>query len=69
MLVGGGTIRARRGGNAIGGRRWRPIAVYAPGPLRASTTTQITGAEGGAAGTVYLRDPDQPHGTLIIDAV
>jgi len=68
-LAGSGLIRAAgkdRSYDAGGGGR---VAVYAQ-DFSAFDTTKITapGGTGAGAGSVYIRDTDQPQGTLILDA-
>ena len=75
-LSGSGSINARGGSGSYpaGGGR---IAVYAS-DLSGFDSSRITSqgdipasdsVNGAGAGTVYLRDPDRPAGTLIIDAL
>jgi RHS repeat-associated protein len=65
-LTGSGIIRAADGVDGGGGGR---VAVYAAdfGAFDTGSITAPGGASSGGAGTVYLRDTNQPHGTLIID--
>ena len=71
-LTGSGNIQAKGGNSALsyGGGGGGRIAVYA-GDFGGFTLTNITAAGGtgnlpGGAGTIYLRNPNQPAGTLIV---
>ena len=70
---GNNTEHAGNGGPGGGGGGGGRVAVYAA-DLSGFDTSKITAFGGtednnpGGAGTVYLRDPDESNGTLIIDA-
>src|SRR5439155_617565 len=74
ILAGSGTMRAAGGGTNVygGGGGGGRIAVYAQefGTFNLSSITApggYTGYDNGGAGTVYIRDTDEPYGTLIIE--
>ncbi len=71
-LSGSGTIEANGGATATGftyGGGGGRIAVYASDMSGFNAANIIAwGATGGGAGTVYLRDPSQAQGTLVISS-
>lgn len=70
VLSGGGFVRANGGGNQLGGGGGR-IALYCDTLGIDLSHVEVLGGRGnngiGGNGTLYVRQPGQPHGDLIVD--